>query len=57
MVARMVALIDLVRSNPRTPPTLRELAEQHGCCERTIRRDLEAIELYMPVPWRRLQGE
>lgn len=34
--------------------SLTDLAREHGCCERTIRRDLEAIEaagLYVPT-WR-----
>lgn len=35
----------------RVCPSLRVLAAEHGVCERTIRRDLEALqEARLPVP-------
>lgn len=50
MTARLVSLIALVQSRRYQLPSLQELAAMHGCSQRTIRRDLEAIELVMPVP-------
>lgn len=50
-IARLVALMQIARQPMRRRmPPLADLAREHGCCERTIRRDLEAIELHMPVP-------
>lgn len=51
MAGRLAALI--VRIQRGGLPSLDELARAHGVCKRTIRRDLEAIELVMPVRWRK----
>lgn len=51
VITRLVVLIRLAESRHRMP-SLADLAREHGCSERTIRRDLEIIELSMPVQWR-----
>jgi len=51
LVRRLAALV-FVAQRRRYMPTLKELAREHRCSERTIRRDLEAIEAVMPVRWR-----
>lgn len=43
-VQRLAALIETCRTARGYLPPLRELAKRHGCCARTIRRDLEAME-------------
>jgi predicted DNA-binding transcriptional regulator YafY len=50
-VERLVALIDMCRTM-RSLPTLAELALEFECSKRTVRRNLDAIELYMSVPMR-----
>ena len=47
LTERLVALILAVQAGPI--PSLKVLAETHGVCERTIRRDLAVIECAMPV--------
>lgn len=54
MVKRIAALIAMAMRN-RYAPSVPELAKQHGVCERTIRRDLEAIEACVELRWRVLQ--
>jgi DNA-binding transcriptional regulator YhcF (GntR family) len=51
LVRRLAALI-LAAQTKRYMPTLRELAREHGCHVRTIRRDLEVIEELLPIRWR-----
>ena len=51
---RLAALIALCQSGRRYLPPLSELAVQHQCSKRTIRRDLEALEaagIAVPI-WR-----
>ncbi len=55
MTIRLAALIHLALTS-RSMPSLAALALEHGVCERTIRRDLEAIELTMPVQWRKTEA-
>ena len=43
LLVRNLRLLQLLES-ARVGLTLRRLAEQSGCCERTIRRDLEALQ-------------
>lgn len=45
---RLIALILRVQSGLPVP-SLGDLAREHRCCERTIRRDLQAIETRLPV--------
>lgn len=53
---RLVSLIYRAQAN-RYMPSLSELAREHSVCTRTIRRDLEAIELVTPVRWRWREDE
>jgi predicted DNA-binding transcriptional regulator YafY len=51
LARRLVALIRMAQTH-RYAPSLKQLADEHGVCQRTIRRDLEVIEETMPVRWR-----
>ena len=44
ITTRIAALMDICRTHRRLP-RLSVLAEELGACERTIRRDLQALEL------------
>lgn len=51
MTRRLAALI-LVAQNARRLPNIEQLAREHGVSERTIWRDLLAIETVIPLRWR-----
>ena len=51
---RLVALMFEAQSKRYMRP-LSELAQEHECSVRTIRRDLEVIESVVPVRWRLLE--
>lgn len=49
-LVRCLRLHQRLQANHRCPP-LKDLAREHGVCERTIRRDLAALEeAYYQVP-------
>lgn len=47
LVSRLASLV--VRAQHGTLPALTDLAAEYGVCVRTIRRDVLALELVMPV--------
>lgn len=50
MTVRLVRLMALCHTR-RTLPTLQDMARELGCCQKTVRRDLEAFEeAHIPVP-------
>lgn len=53
-IMRLIELLDMCRDGRRYMPSLPELAKQLGCHQRTVRRDLEALEAVgIDVPkWR-----
>lgn len=51
-VRRLVALIREAQTS-RCVVNMQALARRHGVSTRTIRRDLEAIEMEIPVRWKR----
>lgn len=43
-IMRLIELLDMCRDGRRYMPTMPELAKQLGCHQRTVRRDLVALE-------------